>query len=83
MDQSLRACGFWSRQGAVGVAISSLGNNSSLIRREDGLQAGTELREVYLAIPDASAAEQLIIQNESLDGPSRVVVYSVDVLRLN
>ena len=70
-------------QGAVGVAISSLGNNSSLIRREDGLQAGTELREVYLAIPDASAAEQLIIQNESLDGPSRVVVYSVDVLRLN
>ena len=71
------------KEGEVGVAISASGNISSLIRRVDGVKASTGPEEVDLDIPDIDAAGLLIIQNESLNGPSRVVVHSIDVLRAN
>ena len=68
-------------EGAIGIAVSSRDNISNLIRREDSLQAGADLREICLYIPDPSAADLLIIQNESNDGPSRAELHSVDLFR--
>jgi hypothetical protein len=68
-------------EGAIGIAVSSRDNISNLIRREDSMQAGADVREVCLYIPDPSAADLLIILNESNDGPSRAELHSVDLFR--
>ena len=63
-------------EGAVGIYASTSGEAIpiTVARRR-------EVQEVYLKIPDASATEWLFVRNESPAGPSRAVVYSVDVLR--
>jgi hypothetical protein len=67
----------------IGVAVSSRGNISNLIRREDGIQASQDWREVCLHIPEPGAADLLIIQNESQSGASRAELRSLDVLQAN
>jgi len=67
-------------EGAVGVGVSIMGNASTLVR-EVSVYAAPAMEDVYLFLPDVSAAEYLFIRNESADGPSRVLVHSVDVLR--
>jgi hypothetical protein len=67
-------------EGKVGVAVSTIGSISKFIR-EVGVDAAPEMREVDLEIPDASAADLLILRNQSPSGRSRAVVYSVDLLR--
>ena len=57
-----------------------IGNASKLVR-EISVNAAPSMEDVYLSLPDVSAAEYLFIRNKSADGPSRVVVHSVDVLR--
>jgi hypothetical protein len=69
-------------EGSIGVGVSAVDKNGSLIE-EVGLDAAPEEQVVDLDIPDASAVDSLIIRNQSPNGPSRVVVHSVDVLRLN
>jgi hypothetical protein len=66
-------------EGAIGIGVSSRDNVSNLIRREDGIEAGADLREVCLYVSDPSAADLLIIQNESNKGPSRTELHSADV----
>ena len=66
-------------EGVIGIAVSSRDNIGNLIRREDSMRAGADLREICLYIPDPSAADLLIIQNESNDGPSRAELHSVDL----
>jgi hypothetical protein len=70
-------------EGMIGVAVSSRGNISNLIHREDGIQASQDWREVCLRIPDPGAADLLIIQNESQSGASRAELRSLDVLQAN
>ena len=67
-------------EGKVGVAVSSVAGR---LIREFGVETRTELQEVYLDIPDVSAADLLIIRNQSPSGPSRAAVYSVDVFQPN
>ncbi len=67
-------------KGEVGVAISAAGNISDLIR-EISVDARTEPHEFYIDIPELSATDLFIIRNHSPDGPSRAVIYSVDVFR--
>jgi hypothetical protein len=69
-------------EGSIGVGVSTVGKNGSLIG-ELGLDTAPEEQVVDLDIPDASAVDSLIIRNQSPNGPSRVVVHSVDVLRPN
>lgn len=67
-------------EGTLGVHVATKGN---AVLNSDVVVDITEEREkeVYLKIPDASAAEWLFIRNESPDGQSRAVVLSVDVLQ--
>jgi len=67
-------------EGRIGLAVSHVGNNSALIQ-EIGVGQTPEAEEVYVDIPDLSAAELLIVRNQSAIGPSRALIYSVDVLR--
>ena len=66
-------------EGAIGIGVSSRDNVSNLIRREDRIEAGADLREICLYLSDPSAADLLIIQNESNKGPSRAELHSADV----
>ena len=70
-------------EGMIGVAVSSRGNINNLIRREDGIQASQDWREVRLHIPNSNVVNLLIIQNKSQSGASRAELRSVDVLRAN
>jgi len=67
-------------EGTVGVYVATRGN---AVLNSEAVVDVTEQRgkEVYLKIPDVSAAEWLFIRNESPEGQSRAVVHSVDVLR--
>jgi hypothetical protein len=68
-------------KGVIGIAVSARANVSNLIRRKDGIQTGEDQQEVCLYIPDPSAADLLIIQNESQSGASRAELHSVDLFR--
>ena len=70
-------------EGAIGLAVSSRGNISHLIRRMDKIEAAKDQQEVCLYIPDASAADLLIIQNESPNGASRAELRSAELFRVN
>ena len=67
-------------EGSVGVAVTTLGNISRFIR-EVGVDVAPEPQDITLEIPDAEAADLLIIRNRSASGRSRVLLYSGDLLR--
>jgi len=67
-------------EGSVGVAVTAVGNNSRLIRQL-GIDASLEPQDIVLEIPEADAADQLIVRNRSASGRSRVLLYSGDLLR--
>ena len=67
-------------EGKVGVAVSTVGNISSLIR-EVGVDVAPQAQEVDLDLPDGDTADLLIVRNQSPSGRSRAMLYSVDLLR--
>ncbi len=67
-------------QEKIGIATSRVDDLSNLIH-EIAVQAAPEVGDVEVDVPDGSRADLLIIRNQSGDGPSRAMVYSVDVLR--
>ena len=71
----------WVEEGVIGVAVSARGNVGDLLTRKDEIQLGKD-QEVCLTVPDASAVDLLIIQNESQHGPSRATLSSVDLFKL-
>ena len=68
-------------EGVIGLAISSVGNISNLIRRVDGIRPAEGQQQVCVYIPDADAADLLIIQNELPSGASRAELESVELFR--
>ena len=71
----------WVEEGVIGVAVSARGNVGDLLTRKDEIRPGKD-QEVCLTVPDASAVDLLIIQNESQHGPSRATLSSVDLFKL-
>ena len=69
--------------GVIGVAVSSRGNISNLIRREDGIQASRDWQNISLYVSDPSVADLLIIQNESQSGASRAELLSLHLSPAN
>jgi hypothetical protein len=69
--------------GMIGVAVSSVGSNSSNLIREIEVDPSPETEQIEVDIPDVQNAEFLILRNRSPHGQSRVVLHSVDVLRPN
>ena len=67
-------------EGEIRVGVSTVGNPNNLIDEMPAYSAPS-VEDVYLNLPDLSGVEYLFIRNQSDDGHSRLILYSVDVFR--